>query len=426
MLDAVLGRLHGLHPQTIDLSLERVERLLADLGSPQDRLPPVIHVAGTNGKGSTVAYLRAIFEAAGLRVHAYTSPHLVRFAERMRVAGALMEDSALAELLADVEAVNAGRPITFFEITTAAAFLAFSRVPADVTLLETGLGGRLDATNTVERPALTVLTPISMDHEQFLGGNLAFIAAEKAAIIKPGGDCVSADQAPEADGAIEARVRQCGATLYREGRDFSVRPHSGGMLYQGRHRSWALPMPALAGAHQMRNAGLALACIDRLRDRLPVPEGALARGLETVRWPARLQHLSHGPLVATLPPGWELWLDGGHNPDAARVLAVQAQSWREKPLDLVVGMLADKDVGGFLRPLAPFIRRLRAVTIPDEARSLSAAETAEAATAAGIADAAPAGDAMEAVRAIAGRQPPGRILICGSLYLAGHILRDHG
>lgn len=426
MLDAVLERLHGLHPQTIDLSLERVERLLADLGSPQDRLPPVIHVAGTNGKGSTVAYLRAILEAAGLRVHAYTSPHLVRFAERIRVAGALMEDAALADLLGAVEAVNDGRPITFFEVTTAAAFLAFSRTPADVTLLETGLGGRLDATNVVARPLLTVLTPISLDHEQFLGGVLAAIAAEKAAIIKPGVDCVSAEQAPEADAVIEARVRQCGATLYCEGRDFSVRPQPGGMLYQGRDRSWRLPVPALAGAHQIHNAGLALACIDRLRDRLAVPEAALARGLETVEWPARLQRLVRGPLVGCVPAGGELWLDGGHNPDAARVLAMQAQSWRDKPLDLVFGMLADKDVSGFLRPLAPFVRRLHAVAIPEEARSLSATEAAEAAIAAGITDATPASNTREAVEAIAAQQPPGRILICGSLYLAGQILRDHG
>lgn len=423
--DAVLERLKGLHPKVIDLSLERVERLLADLGHPERRLPPAIHVAGTNGKGSVVATLRAVYEAAGLKAHVYTSPHLVRFNERIRVAGAEIADADLVAVLEACERVNAGRPITFFEITTAAAFLAFAGKPADVVLLETGLGGRLDATNVLKRPALTCITPISMDHEQYLGGRIEAIAAEKAAIMKAGVDCVVADQERKVDKVLEARSLQYGVALYKEGADFFVRSTPDGMLYQGRTAEWRLPAPVLPGAHQMRNAGLALACVERLGGLLPVPPSALAQGLRAVRWPARLQRLTRGPLVEMLPPGAELWLDGGHNPGAGKALALHARGWRDRPLDVIFGMLGSKDADGFLKPLAPRIRSLRAVTPPGEA-ALPAAEAAAAARRQGVLDAAPAADPAAALADLLRQGGAGRILICGSLYLAGDILRDNG
>ncbi len=423
--EAVLARLSALHPKTIDLSLERVERLLDDLGRPHQQLAPVIHVAGTNGKGSVVAFLRAILEAAGLRCHVYTSPHLVRFNERIVVAGREIDDAALLALLHEVERVNAGQPITFFEITTAAAFLAFARAPADVVLLETGLGGRLDATNVIKKPALTVITPISMDHAEYLGGRIESIAAEKAAIMKHGVDCVVADQERKVDKVLEARSLQYGVALYKEGKDFFVRARGDGIEYRGRSVAWQLPAPALAGSHQMRNAGVALACIDRLRNALPVPEGALALGMRTVQWPARLQRLSRGPLVAMLPEGWELWLDGGHNPGAGKALALHARAWRDKPLHVVFGMMARKDPEAFLKPLAARLYRLKAVPI-DEPDALPPAEAAAAAARAGVIETASAADLPTALAEIVAAGPPGRILICGSLYLAGMVLRENG
>lgn len=425
MPEAVLERLKRLHPKVIDLSLERIERLLAALGNPQDTLPPVIHVAGTNGKGSVVATLRALYEAAGYRTHVYTSPHLVRFNERIRIGGREIDDAELVAVLEDCERANAGQPITFFEITTAAAFLAFSRNPADVVLLETGMGGRLDATNMVKRPALTVLTPISMDHEQYLGGRIESIAAEKAAIMKHGVDCVVADQERKVDKIIEARSLQYGVALYKEGSDFFVRSKGDGMLYQGREVEWLLPSPVLPGPHQMRNAAVALACVDRLRRTLPVPEAALAVGLKAVQWPARLQRLTRGPLTAMLPEGAELWLDGGHNPAAGKALALHARAWRDKPLDVIFGILASKDVDGFLKPLAPRIRALRAVAVPGEA-SLPAEVAADAARRQGVADVATAAGPAAALAQLMGQGQPGRVLICGSLYLAGDVLRENG
>ncbi|MGE5546910.1 MAG: bifunctional folylpolyglutamate synthase/dihydrofolate synthase [Solirubrobacterales bacterium] len=433
MIDAVLARLHQLHPKLIDLSLERVEKLLAKLGNPERRLPPVIHVAGTNGKGSTIAYLRAAFEAAGLKAHVYTSPHLVRFAERIRVAGRLLDDPGLLALLEEVEAVNAGEPITFFEITTAAAFLAFSRTPADVALLETGLGGRLDATNVVERPALTILTPIAMDHQQFLGGRIESIAAEKAAIMKRGVACVVADQGRQAAKVIEARSLEYGVPLIQEGKDFFARlAADGSMLFKGREVEWVLPAPALAGAFQMRNASLALAAIERLTriEAPPVfpdfPTAALALGMRSVEWPARLQHLTAGPLVDLLPAGWELWLDGGHNPHAADAIARHTRNWRDKPLLGVFGILATKDVDGYLEPLAAKFHTLRTVTIPGEEQALSAEEAAAAAMRHYCLDAKPAASVEEAIRQLTAAHPsPARILICGSLYLAGTVLAEN-
>jgi len=419
--ERVLERLTALHVRLIDLSLDRVLRLLAALGNPQDRLPPAIHVAGTNGKGSTLAFLRAFLETAGYRVHVYTSPHLVRFHERIRLAGRLVAEDELVALLDEVERVNAGAPITFFEITTAMAFLAFARTPADIALIETGLGGRFDATNVITRPAVTAITPISLDHQHFLGDTLAKIAFEKAGILKPGAPAVIAPQAPDASAVLEARARDVGAPLFRAGVEWSVGARDAALAYRGR-RELVLPPPGLLGPHQYENAGTALACLDCLPG-FAVPEAALARGMAAVEWPARLQRLTHGPLLERLPPGCDLWLDGAHNPAGGAALAQVAAGWRDRPLGLVFGMLATHDAQAFLAPLAPFVRGLRAVAIPGEANARPAEELAATARALGI-DAAPEADLAAAVTSAA--VPGGRTLICGSLYLAGRVLAQNG
>jgi len=425
VVEQILERLLLLHPQLIDLSLERVRRLLAALGDPQDALPPAIHVAGTNGKGSTIAFLRAMLEAAGCRVHVYTQPHLIRFNERIRLAGRLIEDEMLIALLEECERVNGGAAITHFEITTAAAFLAFARVPADIVLLETGLGGRFDATNVIARPAVTVITPVSLDHQHFLGDTVAAIAGEKAGIFKPSRPAVLAPQTAEGAAVLEARAVALGASLFRCGAEWRVAPHAGGLRYEGRR--WpdlALPPPGLLGRHQYDNAGAALAALDRL-DGFALPTTALAQGLRSVDWPARLQRLRRGPLAERLAPGWELWLDGAHNQGGGAVLAAVAAGWREKPLHLVFGMRRNHDPQALLLPMAPFVSSLMAVAIPGEGHTLTAEEVAAAAGAVGV----PAvvqenlGAAVAAATATAGA---GRILICGSLYLAGRVLQENG
>ena len=424
----ILERLTRLHPKVIDLSLERVERLLGRLGDPHLNLASVVHVAGTNGKGSTLAFLRAALEADGKRVHVYTSPHLVRFNERIRVDGGIIADRALAALLEECEAANAGDPITFFEITTAAAFLAFARAPADIVLLETGLGGRLDATNLIPRPAACAIAPVSLDHQHFLGDTLAQIAGEKAGILKPGVACAVAAQAPEALAAIEARAREVGAPIFLEGRDWRIARRGNGLEYADARGARAFPKPSLPGAHQTGNAGLALAVLELLDQRgFGISETARAQGLSRAEWPARLQRLTRGPLAALLPPGWELWLDGGHNPAAGAVLAAEAAIWaRERPLHLVFGMINSKDIAGFLAPLAPHVRSLQALAIPGEANAVPAETLAEAARGLGIA-AQTAPDATAAIGTLVARASvPSRVLICGSLYLAGTILADNG
>jgi dihydrofolate synthase/folylpolyglutamate synthase len=421
--DRVLERLMRLHPKRIDLSLDRIERLLAALGNPQDRLPPVVHVAGTNGKGSVVATLRACLEADGRRVHVYTSPHLVRFHERIRLAGTLIAEEALVGLLEECEQANGEAPITFFEITTAAAFLAFARTPADVVLLEVGLGGRLDATNLVRRPAATAITPISLDHQAFLGDTIAAIAGEKAGILKRGAPAIVAPQPPEAAAVIEQRAATIGAPLYRWEQEWRAVPANGGMRYEGRHWRLDLPRPSLFGPHQIVNAGTAIACLEHLAG-LPVSAAAIADGLQHIEWPARLQRLGRGPLVDMMP-GWEVWLDGGHNPGCGEVLGMVAAGWRDRPLHLVAGMLNTKDAAGFLRPLAPYAKSLKAVTIPGEENALSAEEIAADAGEAGI-PAHPAPSLAAALAAIAGESEGGRVLICGSLHLAGVVLADNG
>ncbi len=426
--DAILARLGTLHPKLIDLSLDRVAHLLHRLGDPQEALPPVVHVAGTNGKGSVVAFLRAILEAAGLRVHAYTSPHLVRFHERIRVAGRLIDDATLADLLAECEGANEGGQITFFEITTAAAFLAFARAPADVTLLETGLGGRLDATNVIARPALTALTPISMDHQAMLGDDIEAILREKAGILKPGVPCVVARPPRRKERILDAEAGTRGAPLLREGEHWGGHATGDALLYRGPDRAIRLPRPGLPGPHQIHNAAQAVACAEALGTRLglDIPEAALARGLLTVDWPARLQRLAEGPLVGVLPDGWELWLDGGHNPAAGVALATHARRWRDRPLHLILGMMASKDVAGFLDPFRARTDKVRCVAIPGEAQSLSAADLAETARRL-LFDAAPAASVAAALDDLArGAERPARVLICGSLYLAGDVLRANG
>ncbi len=429
--DAVLARLTRLHPKIIDLSLGRVERLLARLGHPEAALPPVVHVAGTNGKGSLIAFLRAMLEAAGKRVHVYTSPHLVRFHERVRLAGSLIEEAELLALLEECEAANGEEPITYFEITTAAAFLAFARSPADYLLLETGLGGRLDATNVVAQPRLTAITPVSMDHMQYLGNSLAEIAGEKAGILKSGVTCVVGAQAPAAEEVIVARAESVGAPLFLASRDWSWRQEDERLVVDFGRESIALPLPRLRGRHQLANAAHAVACMAQLGDASVAPEH-LAQGLQSVEWPARMQRLTRGPLFQALGEGWQVWLDGGHNGAAgtalAQTLAADAGNG-EAPLHLVFGMLNTKTSDAFLRPFAGLAESVKAVAIPGEPASLSAEEAAQAADAVGL-RATTAEDVPAAVRQIAEAHPPdgpsGRILICGSLYLAGQVLRDHG
>ncbi len=426
----ILERLTRLHPKVIDLSLGRTLRLLARLGDPHLKLAPVVHVAGTNGKGSTLAFLRAGLEAAGRRVHVYTSPHLVRFNERIRIGGDIIDDAALAALLGECESANGDEPITFFEITTAAAFLAFARAPADMVLLETGLGGRLDATNLIPRPAACAISPVSLDHQHYLGDTLALIAAEKAGILKTGVETAVAAQEPEALGAIEKRAAEIGAPLFLQNRDWAVAGKDTGLEYRDKTQTLALPVPNLPGAHQTGNAGLACAVFSILeRQGLGIPKDAIAHGLTRAQWPARLQRLGRGPLAALVPSGWELWLDGGHNPAAGAALAAHADTWAKqapaRPLHLVVGMINTKDMTGFLGPLAAHARSLTAVTIPNEANAVPASVIADAARAVGLpAHGAP--DAAAAIAAIGGAAQSGRILICGSLYLAGTVLADNG
>lgn len=419
--DAILSRLMALHPKVIDLTLDRMWRLLETLGHPERALPPVIHVAGTNGKGSTVAMLRAGLEAAGARVHVYTSPHLVRFHERIRLAGCLIGEPSLTALLDECEAANAGAPITYFEITTCAALLAFARTPADWLLLEVGLGGRLDATNVVDRPALTVITPVSHDHQQFLGDTIARIATEKAGIIKPGVACVVGPQMPEARAVIEARAQALGAPLVQHGTDWMAWRERDRLIVQDGRGLCDLPLPALAGPHQIDNAGMAVAALRQLG---VTDDEVLAAASARVEWPARLQRLRQGPLPRALPEG-ELWLDGGHNPAAGQALAGALATMPARPTHLICGMLRTKDVAGFLRPLAPLVAGLQAVSIPGETATLPAEQTQAAAEAAGIV-AALASSVEAALAAVAARDPAARVLICGSLYLAGAVLRENG
>ena len=425
---AILERMESLHPEVIDLTLDRVLRLLDDLDNPQDRLPRVIHVAGTNGKGSVIAYLKAILEAAGKRVHVFTSPHLVRFHERITLAGPHgadhISEEDLCRYLQITEQANAGKSITFFEITTAAAFLAFADIPADYVLLETGLGGRLDATNVVTRPTLTIITPVSRDHERFLGSTHAQIAGEKAGILKQGVPCIVARQTPDAYQSIADRAQQLGVPIIDQGQAWDAFEQQSRLVFQTDSSLLDLPLPRLVGRHQIDNAGVALAAAGALDDP-DIDEAALARGLKTVRWPARLQQLTHPALLRHLLPGSEIWLDGGHNESAAEALARAMAEMEERvprPLHLICGMMTGKDASKFFEHFAGLAKWTATITVPGKDKAFGAGELADIAASVGL-NAHPEKDVLSALQASRGAsEEPARVLICGSLYLAGEIL----
>jgi dihydrofolate synthase/folylpolyglutamate synthase len=427
-LDEVVARLSALHPKRIDLSLDRMQRLLARLDHPEWKLPPVIHVAGTNGKGSTVAYLRAILEAAGLKVHAYTSPYLVRLNESFRIAGAPVGDDKLTDALEHCERVNAGEPLTFFEAKTAAAFHLFARHPADVLLLEVGLGGRLDSTNVIEAPLASVIAPISMDHTEYLGDTLTAIAGEKAAIIKRDVPVISAEQHPDAMAVIEQQARRERAPLYAAGQHWHAGVERGRLVYQDDRGLMDLAAPKLFGRHQFDNAGLAIATL-RAIDTLKISHAAY-EAIVNAEWPARMQRLTSGRLIAWGPQGSEIWLDGGHNAEGGRVAAAALGDLEERvsrPLVVVAGMMANKDVGAFLANFAGLTRHIIAVDIPGTDNAMPPDRLADAARALGmrVEIAASIEAALSSLAKLAYEVPP-RILIAGSLYLAGHALALNG
>jgi dihydrofolate synthase/folylpolyglutamate synthase len=432
-IDSILARLTALHPKRIDLSLDRLQNLLAALDHPEKKLPPVIHVAGTNGKGSTVAFLRAILEAAGLSVHVYTSPHLVRFNERFRLGspgeGKLVSDAELAATFEECERANANAPITVFEITTAAGLLLFSRHPADVLILEVGLGGRLDATNVIDTPLASIITRVSIDHTDFLGDTLEKIAAEKAGILKRGAPAIIAAQHRDVLAVIERQAARLNAPLCIAGEDFTATEERGRLVYQDEAGLLDLPAPKLYGRHQYENAGLAIAAL-RAIGSFKIPAPAFEAGMTKADWPARLQRLAHGKLTELVPPGSELWLDGGHNPDGGRAIAATLADLEERvsrPLVMIVGMLASKDCEGFLRNFTGLARRMIAVPVPGAEKGLPAETVADCARSIGLPSTSRdnLAEALEAVRKL-DLDPPPRILITGSLYLAGDVLRENG
>jgi dihydrofolate synthase/folylpolyglutamate synthase len=432
-LGELIARLSALHPKRVDLDLERTHRLLQRLGHPERRLPPVIHVAGTNGKGSTIAYLRAILEAAGLRVHAYTSPYLVRVNECFRLGraggGALVDDDELRAALEHCEQVNAGAPITIFEIETAAAYSLFAQHPADVVLLEVGLGGRLDATNVIDAALASVIAPVSMDHSEFLGDTLTAIAGEKAGIIKRGVPVICAEQPPEAMAAIEAQARRLRAPLHSAGQEWHVNVERGRLVYQDDRGLMDLAAPKLFGRHQFDNAGLAIATL-RAQDAFRIEPAALEAGIVNAEWPARMQRLAAGRLTEQGPQGCEIWLDGGHNAEGGRVAAAALGDLEERvsrPLVVIVGMMASKDASSFLANFAGLTRHIIAVQIPDRDNTMPLDRLADAARALGmrVEISGSVEAALHSLARLAYEVPP-RILITGSLYLAGHVLSANG
>jgi dihydrofolate synthase/folylpolyglutamate synthase len=413
-----------LHPKLIDLTLDRVQKLLVKLGSPHFSLPPVVHVAGTNGKGSVIAMIRAALEAANYKVHVHTSPHLVKFNERIRLAGQTIDDEALLELLEECETKNRGAPITFFEITTCAALLAFARIPADIVLLETGLGGRLDATNVISKPALTVIMPISIDHQQYLGNSITEIAVEKAGIIKPGVQCIMADQLPDVYDVIANRAAEVGAPLAVENVDWNIRGNFNDFYFNSSGKTRKLEPPSLQGQHQLHNAGVAVAVMDHLYD-FKISDKAIQKGFSEIEWPARLQQIHQGYLKKIIGNNITLWLDGGHNSGAAKAIGLWASKCKKLPLHLVLGMINTKDPKSFLEPLKEHINFLYTVTIEGEEASWTKNELCDHAQALGI-DAIPAIDVAGAIKNIVKRETgPARVLITGSLYLAGKVLAEN-
>ncbi|MDG2242855.1 MAG: bifunctional folylpolyglutamate synthase/dihydrofolate synthase [Rhodospirillaceae bacterium] len=424
-LVSALERIKALHPKVIDLSLGRIERLLTDLGSPHLRVPPVVHVAGTNGKGSVIAMMRAALEASSYRVHVYTSPHLVSFTERIRLCGDLIDPMLLSELIGHVEHVNGEAPITFFEIITAVAYHAYAQIPADFLLLETGLGGRLDATNVVPHPKATVLTPIALDHMSYLGHSLAEIAGEKAAIMRAGAPCISAAQSPEAAEVIKNTAAKLGVTVVWQHEDWTIEEDDFGTVrYQDAQTDWSLPRPALSGAHQIVNLGIALATLARLP--VDIPAFGLRSGMRQIDWPARLQRLTEGPVVACVPHGWEVRLDGGHNPAAGEALAHWLAA-EPRPTVAICGMMAGKDLSGYLSPLVPHLTAMATVPIPDHDGCAPPNDLENVGREAGMTEVMACTDVMSALASL---QPHlatsgGRVLVCGSLYLAGEVLKKH-
>ena len=408
-IEPIIDRLHALHPRLIDLSLERLQRLLAALGHPEQHLPPIVHVAGTNGKGSTCAFMRALAEAAGSRVHVYTSPHLVRFNERFRIAGQLVSDAELAATLEHLERENGGQAITVFEVITAAALALFAAHPADLCILEVGLGGRGDATNVVV-PKACAITSISIDHRELLGDTIEAIAAEKAGIMKPGIPVVTGAQDPAALAVLQATADRVGTTLAARFRDWDIAATGDGLRFTDGAGHVDLPTPSLPGPHQIDNAGIAVAALRAAKAPL------VAAGLAAAEWPGRLQHL-RGRLTDLLPRGTELWLDGGHNPGAGAALVAALEPWRDRPIHLLVGMKASKDAAEFLRPLLPLAASVWAVQEPHQHDALPVEQVIAASG--GIARPGPT------VAAALGQLPrePSRVLICGSLYLAGEVLK---
>ncbi|HQT76536.1 MAG: bifunctional folylpolyglutamate synthase/dihydrofolate synthase [Rhodospirillales bacterium 20-64-7] len=411
-IEAITTRLERLHPRLIDLSLDRLQSLLHRLGNPQQRLPPVIHVAGTNGKGSTCAFIRAMAEAAGLRVHVYTSPHLVRFNERIRLAGNLVPDESLIATLERIERINAGAPITVFEVITAAAFDLFAATPADLCILEVGLGGRGDATNVIEAPAACAITSISLDHRELLGPTVEVIADEKAGIIKPTIPVVIGAQPLPVTDILLGRAAERHAPALLRGRDWDIAPAPGSLRYSDAAGNAIVPVPSLPGQFQQDNAGIAITALRAAGLRHD------PAGLAHAEWPARLQRL-HGRLAALLPADWQLWLDGGHNPGAGVVLADHLHSWADQPVHVVVGMKQAKDTAEFLAPLLPLAETVWAVQEPGQHSALPI----EAIVAASGGVAHPGPRVADALRAIPRRGGPARVLICGSLYLAGEVLK---
>ncbi|MFT0891257.1 bifunctional folylpolyglutamate synthase/dihydrofolate synthase [Pseudochelatococcus sp. G4_1912] len=431
--EALLARFLALHPKAIDLSLDRIKRLLEQLGHPEQRLPPVIHVAGTNGKGSTIAFMRAILEAAGLVVHVYTSPHLVKFHERIRIGqpggGQFVSEKALVEAFQRCEKVNAGAPITFFEMTTAAALLLFCEHPADILLLEVGMGGRLDTTNVVNDPAACVVTPVSMDHAGFLGDTVAQIAKEKAGIFKRGAPAVIAPQAEETTAILEAEADRRGARAIIGGQDFSIHEENGRLVYQDERGLLDLPMPKLQGRHQHVNAGTAIAAL-RAAGFSNLPTAAFEAGMLKVDWPARLQRLARGRLITLLPEGADLWLDGGHNPDGGRALAAAMAEIEEKnpaPLVIICGSLGTKDSEGFLQPFRGLAKEILAVPVSSQVAARPSEEVAEIARQTGFQAShfSSVEAALASLNNTVWERPP-RVLITGSLYLAGDVLSANG
>jgi dihydrofolate synthase/folylpolyglutamate synthase len=432
-LDELIARLSTLHPERIDLDLARMHRLLERLDHPERRLPPVIHVAGTNGKGSTIAYLRAILQAARLRVHVYTSPSLVRINECFRLGkvggGTLVDDDELRGALEHCEQANAGAPITIFEIETAAAFWLFAQHPADVVLLEVGLGGRLDATNVIDAPLATVIAPVSMDHTEFLGDTLMTIAGEKAGIIKRRAPVICAEQTPEALAVIGQQARRMHAPMHAAGEDWHVNVERGRLVYQDDRGLMDLAAPKLFGRHQFDNAGLAIATL-RAQSTFKIEPAAFEAGIVNAEWPARMQRLASGALVAQAPQGCEIWLDGGHNAEGGRVIAAALGDLEERvsrPLVVIVGMMGNKDARGFLANFAGLTRHIIAVPIPDRDNAMPPDRLADATRALGmrVESAGSVDAALRSLTRLAYEVPP-RIVITGSLYLAGHVLSANG